>query len=69
MAADSSVIPMPTQPKMAPYLPQMVANIAGDLQVAVDCVNVKAKTAEKLGFVGRGEGVATEAVVLISQPN
>ncbi|MBL8369122.1 MAG: 2-C-methyl-D-erythritol 2,4-cyclodiphosphate synthase [Candidatus Accumulibacter sp.] len=57
------------QPKMAPYLPQMVANIAGDLQVAVDCVNVKAKTAEKLGFVGRGEGVATEAVVLISQPN
>ncbi|HRE86238.1 MAG TPA: 2-C-methyl-D-erythritol 2,4-cyclodiphosphate synthase [Accumulibacter sp.] len=55
------------QPKMAPYLPQMVANIAGDLQVAVDCVNVKAKTAEKLGFVGRGEGVATEAVVLISQ--
>ncbi|WP_291985809.1 2-C-methyl-D-erythritol 2,4-cyclodiphosphate synthase [Candidatus Accumulibacter sp. ACC007] len=57
------------QPKMAPYLPQMVANIAADLQVAVDCVNVKAKTAEKLGFVGRGEGVATEAVVLISQPS
>jgi len=57
------------QPKMAPYLHQMVADIAGDLQVAVDCVNVKAKTAEKLGFVGRGEGVATEAVVLISQPN
>jgi 2-C-methyl-D-erythritol 2,4-cyclodiphosphate synthase len=56
------------QPKMAPYLPQMVANIAGDLQVAVDCVNVKAKTSEKLGFVGRGEGIATEAVVLITQP-
>ncbi|WP_313952021.1 2-C-methyl-D-erythritol 2,4-cyclodiphosphate synthase [Accumulibacter sp.] len=53
------------QPKMAPYLPQMVANIAADLQVAVDCVNVKAKTGERLGFVGRGEGVATEAVVLI----
>ncbi len=56
------------QPKMAPYLPQMVANIAGDLQVAVDCLNVKAKTSEKLGFVGRGEGIATEAVVLITQP-
>ena len=55
------------QPRMAPYLPQMVANIAADLQVAVDCVNVKAKTAERLGFVGRGEGIATEAVVLISQ--
>ncbi len=53
------------QPKMAPHLPQMVANIAADLQVAVDCVNVKAKTAERLGFVGRGEGIATEAVVLI----
>jgi len=55
------------QPKMAPYLPQMVANIAADLQVALDCVNVKAKTSEKLGFVGRGEGIATEAVVVIRQ--
>ena len=53
------------QPKMAPYLPQMVANIAGDLQVAVDCVNVKAKTSEKLGFVGRGEGIAAQAVCLL----
>jgi 2-C-methyl-D-erythritol 2,4-cyclodiphosphate synthase len=53
------------QPKMAPYLAQMVANLAADLKVAVDCVNVKAKTSEKLGFVGRGEGIATEAVVLI----
>jgi 2-C-methyl-D-erythritol 2,4-cyclodiphosphate synthase len=53
------------QPKMAPHLPQMVANIAADLQLAVDCVNIKAKTAERLGFVGRREGVATEAVVLI----
>ena len=38
------------QPRMAPYLPQMVANIAADLQVAASCVNVKAKTAERLGF-------------------
>ena len=53
------------QPRMAPHLPQMVANIASDLQVPVDCVNVKAKTAERLGFVGRGEGIAAEAVVLI----
>jgi len=55
------------QPKMAPYLPQMVANIAADLQVPAGCVNIKAKTAERLGFVGRTEGVATEAVVLISR--
>jgi 2-C-methyl-D-erythritol 2,4-cyclodiphosphate synthase len=53
------------QPKMAPHIPQMVLNIAADLQVAKSCVNVKAKTAEKLGFVGRCEGVAAEAVVLI----
>lgn len=53
------------QPKMAPHLPQMVVNIAADLQVAVDCVNVKAKTGERLGCVGRGEGIATEAVALI----
>ncbi|MCP5228909.1 2-C-methyl-D-erythritol 2,4-cyclodiphosphate synthase [Accumulibacter sp.] len=56
------------QPKMAPHLQHMVANIAADLKVAVDCVNVKAKTAERLGFVGRGEGIATEAVVLITRP-
>jgi 2-C-methyl-D-erythritol 2,4-cyclodiphosphate synthase len=54
-------------PKMATHLPAMVANIAADLQVPVNCVNVKAKTAERLGFVGRREGIATEAVVLISR--
>jgi len=53
------------QPKMAPHIPQMVANIAADLQVAAGCVNVKAKTAERLGFAGRGEGISAEAVVLI----
>jgi len=55
------------QPKLAPYLPQMVANIAADLQIPENCVNVKAKTAERLGFVGRGEGIAAEVVVLISR--
>ncbi|HRF71384.1 MAG TPA: 2-C-methyl-D-erythritol 2,4-cyclodiphosphate synthase [Accumulibacter sp.] len=52
-------------PKLASYLPQMTINIAGDLQVPSSAVNVKAKTAERLGFVGRGEGIAAEAVVLI----
>jgi 2-C-methyl-D-erythritol 2,4-cyclodiphosphate synthase len=52
---------------MAPHIPQMVTNIAADLQVAEGCVNVKAKTAERLGFVGRCEGISAEAVVLIEQ--
>jgi len=55
------------QPKLSPYLPQMVANIAADLQIPADGVNVKAKTAERLGFVGRREGIAAEVVVLISR--
>lgn len=54
-------------PKMAPYIAQMVANIAADLDVAADCVNIKATTTEKLGFTGRGEGVAAQAVCLIEK--
>jgi 2-C-methyl-D-erythritol 2,4-cyclodiphosphate synthase len=53
-------------PKMAPHIPTMRANLAADLGIAPDAVNVKAKTTEKLGFVGRGEGIAAEAVALLS---
>lgn len=52
-------------PKMAPHIPAMCANIAADLGMAPGTVNVKAKTAEKLGFIGRGEGIVAEAVALI----
>ena len=52
-------------PKMAPHIPGMQANIAADLGIAGTEVNIKAKTAERLGFVGRGEGIVAEAVVLI----
>ena len=52
-------------PKMAPHIEAMCRNIAEDLNVAVDCVNVKATTTEKLGFEGRSEGIAVQAVVLI----
>jgi 2-C-methyl-D-erythritol 2,4-cyclodiphosphate synthase len=53
------------QPKMAPHIPKMVLAIAEDLQVFVSQVNIKAKTNEKLGYLGREEGIAAEAVVLL----
>jgi 2-C-methyl-D-erythritol 2,4-cyclodiphosphate synthase len=52
-------------PKMAPHIAAMQHNIAADLGIAVDAVNVKATTTERLGFTGRGEGIAAEAVCLI----
>ncbi|MEW5891748.1 MAG: 2-C-methyl-D-erythritol 2,4-cyclodiphosphate synthase [Pseudomonadota bacterium] len=54
-------------PKMAPHIPAMQAHIASDLNVAAAAVNVKATTTEKLGFTGRGEGIAVEAVCLLSR--
>lgn len=55
------------RPKMAPHIAQIVANVAQDLGVAVNQVNIKAKTNEKLGYLGREEGIAAEAVTLIYQ--
>lgn len=52
-------------PKMAPHIPRMVENIAADLGIAVNAVNVKATTTERLGFSGRGEGIAAQAVALL----
>ena len=52
-------------PKMAPHIERMVENIAADLGIAMNAVNVKATTTEKLGFTGRGEGIAAEAVALL----
>jgi 2-C-methyl-D-erythritol 2,4-cyclodiphosphate synthase len=52
-------------PKMAPHIPHMVENIAADLGVAMNIINVKATTTEKLGYTGRGEGIAAQAVALL----
>lgn len=58
---------MAQKPKMAPYIEDMKARIAEILQSTTDRVNVKATTTEKLGFVGRGEGIASQAVVLLKK--
>ncbi|GLU31794.1 2-C-methyl-D-erythritol 2,4-cyclodiphosphate synthase [Trinickia caryophylli] len=60
---DSTVIAQ--APKLAPHIEAMRANIAEDLGLAPSRVNVKAKTNEKLGYLGRGEGIEAQAVVLL----
>lgn len=60
---DSTVIAQ--APRISPHVPAMRENIAADLGIAADCVNVKGKTTERLGFAGRGEGIAAEAVALL----
>jgi len=61
--ADLTVIAQ--RPRMAPYIDAMVQNLAADLAVAATEVNVKATTTEHMGFTGRGEGIAAQAVVLL----
>ncbi len=58
---------MAQAPKMAPHISTMRENIAADLGVDTDCVSVKATTTERLGFAGRGEGIAAEAVCLLNR--
>ncbi len=53
------------RPRIAPHVNEMKANIARCLLIAEDCVNIKATTNEKVGFIGREEGIAAQAVCLI----
>ena len=55
------------RPKMLPYIDTMRQNVADDLGIDIDCVSVKATTTEKLGFTGRGEGIAAQATALLQK--
>ena len=61
---DATVIAQ--RPKMAPHIPQMKENMAKALGIPKDCINIKATTEEKLGFTGREEGIAAQAVCLLN---
>ena len=60
---DTTVIAQ--KPKLAPHIPAMRANIAADLGLSENCVNIKGKTNEKLGYLGRMEAIEAQAVVLL----
>lgn len=62
---DSTLIAQ--QPRLAPHIPAMRALLAADLELPLDAVNVKGKTNEKLGYLGRNEAIEAQAVVLLAR--
>ena len=65
MNVDTTIIAQ--KPKLAPYIPAMRANIAADLGIQTTCVNIKGKTNEKLGYLGRMEAIEAQAAVLLQK--
>jgi 2-C-methyl-D-erythritol 2,4-cyclodiphosphate synthase len=63
--ANADITALARRPRLAPHVAAMRANLAADLQISSSQINVKATTTEDLGFVGRGEGIAAHAVVLL----
>ena len=55
------------RPKIAPHVDEMRTNIGADLGILVGQVSIKATTTEKMGFIGRGEGIAADAVALVQE--
>jgi 2-C-methyl-D-erythritol 2,4-cyclodiphosphate synthase len=53
------------EPRMAPHMPRMIGNIAEDLGIQPAAINIKATTTEQLGFIGRVEGIAAQAIALL----
>lgn len=64
---NTDMIIIAEKPKMAPYIPKMRDVIAEILECELSQVNIKATTTEKLGFTGRGEGIAAQAIILLSK--
>ncbi|MGO9556218.1 MAG: 2-C-methyl-D-erythritol 2,4-cyclodiphosphate synthase [Syntrophobacteraceae bacterium] len=63
---DSTIVAQ--RPRLSSYIPRMVERIAGQIGLTSDCINIKAKTTETLGFAGREEGIAAYAVALVEEP-
>lgn len=62
---DSTIVAQ--RPRLSPFIPRMIEKVSGELGLAPNCVNIKAKTTEALGFTGRGEGIAAYAVALVEE--
>jgi len=65
MVGNLDCIIVAERPKMRPYIYEMTSNIALDLGVSRDCINIKATTTEGLGYIGKEQGIAAQAVILL----
>lgn len=64
---NADIVVIAQAPKLAPYIDSMCSNLAADLNVSPEHISIKATTTEGMGFTGRGEGIAAQAIVLIKR--